>query len=117
MASFKVDGHTKVKTFKQMFKETFNATLRVYKGNRHADDEATLASIREEGHTGGEFECGSQDLVNVFEDFVYELYGIKVQVATQDDWVLVLDGITLENAGKIKKGATKADMQQYVGVK
>lgn len=117
MASFKVDGHTKVKTFKQLFKETFNATLRVYKGNRKADDEATLASIREEGHVGGEFDCGSKDLVNVFEDFVYELYGIKVQVATQDDWVLVLDGITLENAGKIKKSATKADMQQYVGLK
>lgn len=117
MESFKVDGHTKVKTFKQMFKDTFNATLRVYKGNHYADDEATLASIREDGHVGGEFECGSLDLVNDFEDFVFELYGIKVQVATQDDWVLVLDGITLENAGKIKKSATKADMQQYVGVK
>lgn len=117
MASFKVDGHTKVKTFKQVFKDTFNATLRVYKGGRHADDEATLASIREEGHVGGEFECGSLDMVNVFEDFVYELYGIKVQVATQDDWVLVLDGITLENAGKIKKGATKKDMEPYVGLK
>lgn len=115
MASFKVDGHMKVRTFKQLFKDTFGATLRVYQGNHHADDDATLASIREEGHVGGEFECGSGDLVNVFEDFVYELYGIKIQIATQDDWVLVLDDITLENAGKIKKQATRKDMEQYVG--
>jgi len=106
-----------VRGFKELFKETFGATLRVYQGNRKANDDATLASIREANCKGGEFSCGDNDTVNDFEDFVKELYGITVQVATCDDWVLVLDGITLANAGKIKKNAVKADMEPLVGKK
>ena len=46
-----------------------------------------------------------------------EDFGIKVQVASPDDWVLALDGITLANLKNIKKNATKADMEELVAYK
>ena len=48
---------------------------------------------------------------------MYEVFGIRVQVASPDDWVLALDGITLANLKKIKKNATKADMEELVAYK
>ena len=39
----------KVKTLEEQFKAAFGTSLRVYKGKRFADDDATLASIRSEG--------------------------------------------------------------------
>ena len=46
-----------------------------------------------------------------------EVFGIKVQVASPDDWVLALDGITLANLKNIKKNATKANMEELVAYK
>lgn len=114
MAEFKIDGRMKVKTLKETFKESFGGTLRVYVGNRKADENATIASIREEGKPAGGMVVAKSWYVETFENKMLEEYGIKVQVFTCDDWVAVLDGIKLEDVGKIKKGATKADMVSFV---
>ena len=96
MAQFKVSGNMKVKTLKENFFESFGAVLRVYYKNHFADDEATLASVRGEGDVkGGEFECGEQDLVGVFENFMEELYGIKVQIASPDNKKLAKNDMKL----------------------
>lgn len=100
MADFKLDGRMKVGTLKKNFKNAFGATLRVYKGNKFADDNATLASIRGEGAKGGEFSCGGNAKVGTFENKVKELYGINVQVANADDSKLADNSITLVAAGK-----------------
>ena len=55
--------------------------------------------------------------VGKFEKEILEVFGIKVQVASPDDWVLALDGITLANLKNIKKNATKADMEELVAYK
>ena len=104
MAEFTLNGRTKVKTLKANFKETFGATLRVYKSatckGAFADDDATLASIRAEGAKGGDLVVKGNMLVGNFEKKVAELYGIGVQVANADDSKLADNSITLTAAGK-----------------
>ena len=41
-------------------------------------------------------------------------FGLKVKVYTSDKWVAVLDGLTLDLAGKVKKNATKVDMEKLM---
>jgi len=118
MAEFKIDGRMTVKSLKQNFMDTFGGTLRVYNGNKKADDSATLASLRgEDAPKTGEFVCRASRTVGSFEKDLMDKFGIKVQVATGDDWVLVLDGITLGSIAEIPKNATKADMEKFVAYK
>lgn len=109
----KIDGRMKVATLIKDFKDIFNATLRVKVGHRRADDNATLASIRanENAQASGEFAFPANMTAGVFQESMLNIYGLSVIVATQDDWVAVLPEITLEQAGKIKKGAVRADME------
>lgn len=101
MADFTLDGRTKVKTLKANFKENFGATLRVYTTvdcKELADEEATLASIRAEGFSGGDFAVKGNMKVATFEKKVAELYGIGVQVANADDTEFADDAATLMGA-------------------
>ena len=61
--------------------------------------------------------CRASRTVGKFEKEMLEVFGIKVQVASPDDWVLALDGITLGNLKNIKNNATKADMEELVAYK
>lgn len=102
MADFTFDGRVKVKTLKDEFKKNFGSTLRVYtnikcEGEQAADD-ATLASIRAEGYSGGEFAVKGNMKVATFERRVAELYGIGVQVANADDTEFADDAATLMGA-------------------
>ena len=118
MAEFKIDGRMTVRTLKESFKNEFEGTLRVYNGREKADDNATLASIRKVDDVKlGEYICRASRTVGRFEKEMMEVFGIKVQVASPDDWVLALDGITLANLKNIKKNATKADMEELVAYK
>jgi hypothetical protein len=118
MAEFKIDGRMTVRTLKENFKKEFEGTLRVYDGREKAEDNATLASIRKNDDVkGGELVCRASRTVGKFEKEMLEVFGIKVQVASPDDWVLALDGITLANLKNIKKNATKADMEELVAYK
>lgn len=104
MAEFKLDGRMKVKTLKANFKENFGSTLRVYKSvsckGGFADDNATLASLRAEGKTGGELTVGGNLRVGNFEKKIAEMYGIGVQVANADDTALADNEATLVAAGR-----------------
>ena len=118
MAEFKINGHMKVKTLKELFFNEFEGTLRVYDGKKLADDEATLASIRSnEGAKGGELSCRASRTVGKFEQEMWDVFGIKVQVATKDNWVLVLDGITLSKIKDIPNYAKKETMEEFVSYK
>ena len=104
MAEFKLDGRMKVKTLKANFKENFGSTLRVYKSvsckGGFADDNATLASLRAEGKTGGELTVGGNLRVGNFEKKIAEMYGIGVQVANANDTALADNEATLVAAGR-----------------
>ena len=111
MKTFAIEGRLRVKTLKDHFKETFGGTLRVYNGNKKADDEATLASVRTGDTVSGQVECTENMTVGEFEQEMSDKFGIKVQVASPDDWVLALDEYTLSTVCDIPKNATKAKMQ------
>ena len=100
MAEFGIDGRMKVKTLRKQFKDAFGATLRVYKGNQFADEDATLASIRVGDAKGGELKCAGNLKVGNFENKMKELFGVKVQVANKDDNALANNDITIAAAGK-----------------
>lgn len=117
MAGFKIDGRMTVRKLKENFKNEFEGTLRVYDGRELADDKATLAAIRKGEAKGGELVCRASRTVGKFEEEMKEVFGIRVQVASPDDYVLALDGITLANLKNIKKNATKADMEELVAYK
>ena len=104
MADLSLDGRKKVKGLKEDFKKCFGATLRVYTTPTckcPARDDATLASLRAEGKTGGACAFGGNLKVGSFEKKVTDLYGIGVQVATPDNKKLAPDDITLAAAGKL----------------
>jgi hypothetical protein len=116
MAELKIDGRMKVETLKKNFKEVFGGVLRVYKDdkNHRADDCQLLCDLRaDDAPATGEFLCRSSITVAGFRKRMQEVFGITVKVATVDDWVLVLDDITLANVGKIPKQATIEIMQQF----
>lgn len=100
MAEFSIDGRMKVKTLRKQFKDAFGATLRVYKGNQFADEDATLASIRVGDAKGGELKCAGNLKVGNFENKMKELFGVTVQVANKDDSALASNDITIAAAGK-----------------
>jgi len=103
--NIRVTGNIKVATLKQQFKDTFGATLRVYNGQRFADDDATLASIRDEGHKGiAELDIHGNMKVENFELKFRDEMGIKVQVATPDNRKLVDNDMTLNQADGIVGG-------------
>lgn len=101
MAEFNINGRMTVASLRKQFKDSFGATLRVYKGAKFADEKATLASIRSgENVKGGELVCRGNLQVGNFEAKMKEQFGIKVQVANPDNTKLVSDNITLAAAGR-----------------
>lgn len=117
-AELKVSGRMTVKRLKENFNNEFGGILRVYNGREKADDNATLATIRRNDDAkGGELVCNGNLTVGSFEKKMLEVFGIKVQVASPDDWVLALDGITLAKLKDIPEKTTKADMESLVGYK
>ena len=103
---------TVVADLKATFNACFGAKLRVYSGRSQAEESATLGEL---GLTKeGEFECRANLTVGSFIERMLSEYGLKVKIYTPDEWVAVLDGLTLESAGKVKKNATKADMESMI---
>lgn len=111
MAEINVNGRMLVKNFKKQFQEAFGCSLRVYVKTHFADDEQTLASLREEGKKGGELSVKGNMLVGNFEAKMLEEYGITVQVANIDDTKLVDNNLTLAAAGRgeERKAAKKTE--------
>ena len=104
----KVDGRLLVSTLCERFKEEFGGTLRVYQGNKLLTGSEKVADIAKET---GTYECKGMKTVGGFEKEMMERFGLKVQVASIDDWVLALDEMTLAKLKDIPKKATKADME------
>ena len=103
---------TVVADLKAAFSARFGAKLRIYSGRSQADVSATLGEL---GLTNeGDFECRASLTVGSFIERIQKEHGLKVKVYTCDEWVAVLDGLTLESAGKVKKNAVKADMESMI---
>lgn len=95
----------------EAFKSQFGAVLRIYNGRSKADDGMSLQEVGLKQEINTTFD-GKQTVGAFVEQMANA--GLKVKVYTCDEWVAVLDGLTLEQAGKVKKSATKADMESMI---
>lgn len=111
MATFKITKTTTVAKLKKQFRDEFGGTLRVYDGRSEAPDTATLVSL---GASAGTVDCGANRTVGKFIEAFRAERNLKVKVYTPDNWVAVLDGITLATVKEIPNGATKAKMESFV---
>lgn len=101
--------NVKVSDLKTQFNEKFGSVLRVYSGRSQVENDVTLS---EAGLTAeGIFDCRGNMLVGNFITKMMEEYGLKVKVYTCDEWVAVIDGLTLSASGIVKKNAVQADME------
>lgn len=114
MAKFKITPTTTVAELKEQFRNEVGCVLRVYQGRSEASDGATLVSL---GAKEGELECRTSRTVGKFEDAFQNELNLKVKVYTKDNWVKVLDGITLAVAGQLPNGMTKAKMEEHLSYK
>ncbi|MCR4812906.1 MAG: leucine-rich repeat domain-containing protein [Bacteroidales bacterium] len=112
MISLNLTAGTTVETLRKEFNDAFGAQLRLYNGNKKAESTDTLGDL---GLTAaGTFECRSSLTVGSFINRMMQNHGLKVKVYTCDEWVAVLDGLTLKAAGQVKKNAVKADMESMI---
>ncbi len=104
------DGQT-VADLAAKFREQFGSVLRIYNGRSKADDNASLQSLGLNKTISWEFDGNQKvgDFIQMMADA-----GLKVKVYTCDEWVAVIDGLTLEQSGKVKKSAVKADMEKML---
>lgn len=104
-------GRQTVGALTEAFMKQFGAVLRIYNGRSKADDSISLQDVGLTQEISTSFD-GKQKV----GDFIAQManVGLKVKVYTSDEWVAVIDGITLEQAGKVKKNATKADMESMI---
>ena len=93
------------------FKVAFGFVLRIYNGRSKAEDGMSLQEVGLKQEINTTFD-GKQTVGAFIEQMANA--GLKVKVYTCDEWVAVLDGLTLEQAGKVKKSATKADMEKML---
>lgn len=114
MAKFKITPTTTVAELKEQFRNEVGCVLRVYQGRSEAPDGATLVSL---GAKEGELECRTSRTVGKFEEAFQNELNLKVKVYTKDNWVKVLDGITLATAGQLPNGMTKAKMEEHLSYK
>lgn len=114
MAKFKITPKTTVAELKEQFRNEVGCVLRVYQGRSEAPDGATLVSL---GAKEGELECRTSRTVGKFEEAFQNELNLKVKVYTKDNWVKVLDGITLATAGQLPNGMTKAKMEEHLSYK
>jgi|TARA_Y100000768_G_C23777560_1_gene586373 hypothetical protein len=79
----KVDQRKKVSDLQKQFREEFGVELRVYKGNKFADD-VVLGTLSPPGTRGGEIDFGTNTKVKNVEKAFMDEMGIKVQVERSD---------------------------------
>ena len=111
MAKFKITPTTTVAELKEQFSNEVGGVLRIYEGRSEAADGATLVSL---GAKEGELECRTSRTVGKFEEAFQNDLNLKVKVYTKDNWVKVLDGITLATAAELPNGMTKSKMEEYL---
>ena len=112
LTSFNLKNIITVDDFRKQFFEAFGANIYIYQGRSKVSGNVTLGECGLT--TEGVFECKANFTVGYFIEKMQADFGLKVKVYTSDNWVAVLDGLTLESAGKVKKNATKADMEKLM---
>lgn len=104
----KIDGRLLVSTLCNNFKEEFGGTLRVYQGQKRCTGSEKVSEL---ATATGTYSCRGSKTVRGFDEDMKEQFGLIVQVASPDDFVLALDEMTLSKLPEIPANARKADME------
>lgn len=101
----------------EAFTKEFGGHLRIKKGVKRCDPNQTVASLPEMTLA----EAGMTEPITIFGDMtVAEVEalaaskGLKLDIATNDDWVAVLDDFPLDSIKSIPNSTTKAKMQEIL---
>lgn len=109
-----VTPKTTVADLKKEFNKDFDAAIKVYNGRNLADDNELLVNL---GARPGVLECRSSRTVGSFIEEAQARFGLTVTIWTANEWVKVIDGVTLAKIKQLPKQATKADMEGLVSYK
>ena len=101
---FNIKSGMQVKTLKHDFLEKFGLGIRVYKryGRQLADDEITLAAIRNDEFEDAEFSPDSNSKIINIQDKIMELFGFKIEICGSNGH-LCNDDLTLAGAYEIDR--------------
>jgi hypothetical protein len=102
--SFSINGSMQVKTLKDYFLEEFGLNIYVYKryGRQLADDEVTLAAIRNDEFKDAEFSIQRNSKIINIQDKIMGLFGFKVEIYGSNGH-LCNDDLTLAGAYEIDR--------------
>ena len=115
MAEIKINGRMTVKELRDQFFSTFEGVLRVYNGRSAAADDVTLASISTNScGEDKEVICKGSQTAGDFAGEMMDILGVRIKVATKDDWVAVLDNIALLQIKDIPAKATREHMEKVL---
>jgi len=101
MATIRVTKASSVKSIKRQFSDEFNCNIRIYKGNKFADEKTKISELSKTDSAGGELDLGARSRVANVERYFMEEFGIKVQISNADDTKLADNSMTLTQAGKL----------------
>jgi hypothetical protein len=101
MATIKVTKSSSVKSIKKQFAKEFNCNIRIYKGNKFADDTTKISELTKKNDFNGKLELGPRSRVGNVEDYFRKEFGIKIQISNANDSKLAKNEMTLTQAGKI----------------
>lgn len=115
MAEIKINGRMMVKELRDLFFNEFEGVLRVYNGRSAAADDVTLASISMNScGEDKEVICTGSKTAGEFAGEMMDILGVRLKVATKDDWVAVLDNIVLSQIKDIPAKATREHMEKVL---
>jgi hypothetical protein len=101
MATIKVTKARSVQSIKSQFSKEFSCNIRIYNGNKFADDKMKISDLSKTDNPGGDLELGARSRVENVEKYFNETFGIKVQISNADDTKLAGNELTLTQAGKL----------------
>jgi hypothetical protein len=101
MATIKVTKASSVQSIKSQFSKEFSCNIRIYNGNKFADDKMKISDLSKTDNPGGDLELGARSRVENVEKYFNETFGIKVQISNADDTKLAGNELTLTQAGKL----------------
>jgi hypothetical protein len=101
MATIKVTKASSVQSIKSQFTKEFSCNIRIYNGNKFADDKMKISDLSKTDNPGGDLELGARSRVENVEKYFHETFGIKVQISNADDTKLADNEMTLTQAGKL----------------
>ena len=113
-ANFVVNSTTTAGNFNKQFQSLYGGYLKIYNGRSVAGEDEKLVDL---GAKTGEFSCRASRTVGSFVEAMKEVFNLKVKVWTADEWVTILDGITLSKVRDLPKQATKAVLEAYESYK